>query len=79
MAGSPQFAVVVIDRAEGNESVGTKWQTTHVVPLDMTVREMAKALFGDDLDPAKMPHGTVSFTVPEFLPKGWPDDFKSQE
>jgi hypothetical protein len=72
---SPRFALVTIDRAEGNESVGTKWQQTFVIPMEMTVRDMAKALFGDDLDPKKMPHGTVSFTVPEFLPKGWPEKF----
>lgn len=62
----PINAVVTVDRAEGNESVGTEWQQTYIVPLDMTVRDALKQMFGD---PINMPKGRVCLTVPETLPK----------
>jgi hypothetical protein len=61
----PINAVVTVDCAEGNESVGTQWQDTFIVPLDMTLRDALKQMFGDDI---AMPKGRVCLTVPATLP-----------
>ena len=61
----PRCAVVTVDRAEGNAEVGTCWQDTYVVPLDMPLRDALKGIFGD---PIKMPPGRVCITVPRELP-----------
>lgn len=62
----PRAAVVTVDRAEGNEHTGTAWQDTYVVPLDMSLRDALKQIFGD---PIIMPNGRVSLTVPRTLAK----------
>lgn len=67
-----QNAVVTVDRAEGNGSVGTEWQETWVVPLDMTVRDMLLQIFGPEpewLGPGKqhkawLPNGRVTEYAP---------------
>lgn len=61
----PINAVITVDRSEGNASVGTEWQDTFIVPLDLTIRDALKQMFGD---PIKMPTGRVSLTVPKTLP-----------
>lgn len=67
MTTIPINAVLTVDRAEGNSSIGTEWQDTYIVPLDLTLRDALKQLFGD---PIAMPNGRVCLTVPKTLPAG---------
>lgn len=60
-----QYAVLSVERAEGNESVGTQWQDTHLVPLGMSLRDAVKHIFGETLN---WPKGRVTITIPETLP-----------
>jgi hypothetical protein len=61
----PLSAVVIIDRADGNAEVGTMWQDTYVVPLDMTLREALLQICGPKI--ITMPRGRMTITVPKTI------------
>ena len=60
-----QYAVVTVDRAEGNGEVGTAWQDTYLIDLRHSIKDALTGLFGG---PATWPKGRVCITVPERLP-----------
>lgn len=66
--GGYKYAVIIVDRAEGNGEVGTQWQDTYLVPMDMPLRQAFGQMFGEN--PFKRPNGRITISVPENLPAG---------
>jgi hypothetical protein len=61
----PLNAVIIIDRDEGNGEVGSMWQETYIVPLDMTLRDALSQICGETIT---MPNSRVTITVPKVIP-----------